>query len=183
MVSGFFLIEKGFIMAEDRLQVGAIANTHGLKGEVKVFPTTDDPKRFDDLKSVILETPHGDVNLEIEGVKYFKQFVILKFKNINDINEIEKYKGMKLVVTRENAVKLEKDEYFVADMIGAKVVTDEDVELGTLNDILFTGANDVYVVITNEGKEVLIPAIKQCILSVDIEKSLIKIHLLDGLLD
>ncbi|MDF2819986.1 MAG: rimM [Clostridiales bacterium] len=167
----------------DRLQVGAITSTHGIKGEVKVFPTTDDPKRFDALKNVILETPTGDLNLEIEGVKYFKQFVILKFKNLNDINEIEKYKGMKLVVTRENAVKLNKDEYFVADMLGAKVVTDEDMEFGTLNDIIFTGANDVYVVITKEGKEVLIPAIKQCILNVDVENAVIKVHLLDGLTD
>ena len=176
----------------NRLQVGAITSTHGIKGEVKVYPTTDDPKRFEELKQVILETPTGDLTLEIEGVRYFKQFVIVKFKGMDNINQIEKYKGLNLVVTRENAVKLDKDEYFVGDLIGATVIVDEKIEhngneddyiLGTLQDVMFTGGNDVYVVITKSGKEVLIPAIKQCILNVDVENNVIEVHLLDGLLD
>lgn len=176
----------------NRLQVGAITSTHGIKGEVKVFPTTDDPKRFEVLKQVFLETSKGDMELEIEGVRYFKQFVIIKFKDIDDINDVEKYKGLNLVIPREKAVKLKKDEYFVGDLIGSTVIADEKIEsndsddnyvLGTLKDIMFTGANDVYVVITKSGKEVLIPAIKQCILNVDVEKNTITVHLLDGLLD
>jgi 16S rRNA processing protein RimM len=168
---------------EDLLQVGAITQPHGIKGEVKVFPTTDDVNRFKKLKKVILDTGKEKLELEIEGVKFFKQYVILKFKGIDNINDVEKYKGNKLLVTRENAVKLKKNEYFIADMIGMKVETEEDKEFGTLIDVLATGANDVYVVEMKNKKEVLIPAIKQCILDVDIEKRIMKVHIMKGLLD
>ena len=97
---------------EDLLQVGAITSTHGIRGEVKVFPTTDDVNRFKKLKEVVLDTGKEKIILEIQGVKFFKQFVILKFKGMDNINDIEKYKGKSLFVTRENAVKLKKDEYF-----------------------------------------------------------------------
>lgn len=165
------------------MQVGAITSTHGIKGEVKVFPTTDDPNRFKVLKNVILDTDKELIELEIAGVKFFKQFVILKFKGINDINDIEKYKGKKLLVTRENAVELEEGEYFIADLIGLKVITDEDEELGELTDVLQTGANDVYEIKMHNGKEVLIPAIKDCILDVNIEEGIMRVHLLKGLID
>ena len=168
---------------DELLQVGAITSTHGIKGEVKVFPTTDDPNRFKKLKNVILDTDKELIVLEVSGVKFFKQFVILKFKGINDINDIEKYKGKKLLVTRENAVELEEGEYFIADLIGLKVVTDEGNELGELTDVLQTGANDVYEVTMNNGKEVLIPAIKDCILGVDLNEGVMKVHLLKGLID
>ena len=107
---------------EDFFQVGVITSTHGIKGEVKVFPTTDDAKRFKRLKEVILDTGKERLELEIEGVKFFKQFVILKFKGIDNINDVEKYRKASLLVTRKNAVKLDKDEYFVADLIGLKVL-------------------------------------------------------------
>lgn len=166
----------------DLLQVGAISSTHGIRGEVKVFPTTDDVKRFKKLKEVILDTGKEQINLEIEGVKFFKQFAILKFKGIDNINDIEKYKGKPLLVTRENAVKLAKDEYFIADMIGMDVVTDEGVAFGTLSDVLQTGANDVYEIKSEEHGLVLVPAIKECVLKVDMKKRVITIHLMDGLL-
>ncbi len=165
------------------MQVGVITQTHGIKGEVKVFPTTDDVNRFKKLKNVLLDTGKENIELEIEGVKFFKQYVILKFKGIDNINDVEKYKGKNLLVTRENAVKLKKNEYFIADMIGMKVVTDEERDFGTLKEVLVTGANDVYVVTTTEGKEVLLPAIKQCILDVDIENQIMKVHIMKGLLD
>lgn len=168
---------------ENLLQVGAITQTHGIKGEVKVFPTTDDVKRFKKLKHVLLDTGNENIELEIEGVKFFKQYVILKFKGIDNINDVEKYKGKSLLVTRENAVKLKKNEYFIADMIGMKVVTDEEKDFGILKEVMQTGANDVYVVETIDGKEVLLPAIKQCILEVDIENHLMKVHIMKGLLD
>ena len=168
---------------DELLQVGAITSTHGIKGEVKVFPTTDDPNRFKILKNVILDTDKELIELEISGVKFFKQFVILKFKGINDINDIEKYKGKKLLVTRENAVELEEGEYFIADLIGLKVVTEEGNVLGELTDVLQTGANDVYEVKMDNGKEVLIPAIKDCILDVDLNEGIMKVHLLKGLID
>ena len=167
---------------EDLLQVGVITTTHGVRGEVKVFPTTDDPARFKKLKNVILDTGKEKLELEIAGVKFFKNMVILKFKGIDDINDVEKYRKKSLYVTRENAVKLKKDEYFIADLIGMKVSTDEGEELGTLSDVMQTGANDVYVIDTEEHGEVLVPAIRECILDVDIENQKMKIHLMDGLI-
>ena len=99
---------------EQFLQVGVISSTHGIRGEVKVFPTTDDPARFKKLKKVLLDTGKERLELEVQSVKFFKQFVILKFRDIDNINDIEKYKGRSLLVPREDAVKLEKDEYFIA---------------------------------------------------------------------
>lgn len=168
---------------ENILQVGIISSTHGIRGEVKVFPTTDDVNRFKKLKEVLLDTGREKLPLTIEGVKFFKQFVILKFKGIDNINDIEKYRGKSLYVTRENAVKLKKDEYFIADLIGLSVENEDGSFQGTLKDVLETGANDVYIVTDrNTEKEVLIPAIKDCILQVDVEQGFMKVHLLDGLL-
>lgn len=167
---------------EDLLQVGAITQTHGIRGEVKVFPTTDDAKRFKKLKEVILDTGREKVTLEIESVKFFKQFVILKFKGFDNINDIERYKGKNLYVTRENAVKLKRDEYFIADLIGLKVYDEDDQYLGILTNVIETGANDVYEVKFEDGKEVLFPAIKQCILDVDMENRKMKVHIMEGLL-
>lgn len=164
------------------LRVGVITNTHGIKGEVKVFPTTDDVNRFKKLKQITLDTGKEHIELEVEGVKFFKQLVILKFKGIDNINEIEKYKGKDLLVTRENAVKLNKDEYFVYDIIGSTVITDTDEELGELIEVLATGANDVYVVKSKDDKEILLPSIKECILDVDVENKIIKVHIMPGLL-
>ena len=120
--------------------------------------------------------------LEIQSVKFFKQFVILKFKGIDNINDIEKYKRCSLYVTREHAVPLEEDEYFIADMIGMEVCTEDGNIFGTLKDVIETGANDVYVIENAEHGEVLVPAIKECIRSVDIEKGQMMIHLMDGLI-
>ena len=167
---------------EELLQVGVITSTHGVRGEVKVFPTTDDPERFKTLKHVLLDTGREKKPLEIQGVKFFKQFVILKFKGIDNINDIERYKRCPLLVTRENAVPLEEDEYFVADMIGMKVITEDGIEFGTLSDVMETGANDVYVIDSKEHGEVLMPAIKECVLNVDMESGIITVHLMNGLI-
>ena len=168
---------------EQIFQVGIISSTHGVRGEVKVFPTTDDVKRFKKLKEVLLDTGKETLTLEIEGVKFFKQFAILKFKGYDNIDDIVKYRGKSLFVTRENAVKLQKDEYFIADLIGLKVVNEDGSFTGVLKDVMETGANDVYIVEREDGKEVLIPAIKDCILQVDFEKEQVLVHLLEGLLD
>ena len=127
---------------EDLFQVGVITAPHGVRGEVKVFPTTDDNARFKNLKTVLLDQGRGTRELEIEGVKFFKNMVILKFKGIDDRNDVERMRQAKLLVTRENAVELGKDEYFIADLIGIQVVSDEGEELGTISDVLQTGANE-----------------------------------------
>ena len=168
---------------EDLLQVGIITSTHGVRGEVKVYPTTDDPRRFRRLKEVVLDTGREKLNLEIEGVKFFKQFVILKFKGLDNINDIEKNRQKSLYVTRKNAVRLQRDEYFIADLIGLKVQDEDGTELGTVKDVIETGANDVYEVEMADGRSLLLPAIKQCILNVDVENGMMQVHVLEGLLD
>lgn len=166
----------------DYLKVGVITSTHGIKGEVKVFPTTDDVTRFDILKEVLLDTGKEFITLEIERVKYFKNLVILKFKKIDNINDIEKYKGKDLFVTRDNAVELKENEYFIFDLIDSKVFTDDNKELGILTEVITTAANDVFVVKTEDNKEILLPFIKECILDVDISNKKITAHLMDGLI-
>ena len=166
---------------EQFLQVGVISSTHGIRGEVKVFPTTDDPARFKKLKIVLLDTGKELTELEVQSVKFFKQFVILKFRGIDNINDIEIYKGKSLLVPREAAVELEENEYYIADLIGMEVVTDEG-EFGILRDVMETGANEVYIIDSKEHGEVLIPAIRDCILDVDVENRRMKIQLMDGLI-
>lgn len=168
---------------EDLFQVGIISSTHGIKGEVKVFPTTDDAKRFTKLKEILLDTGKDQICLKIESVKFFKQFVILKFKDYDNINDIERYKGKSLFVTRENAVKLKKDEYFIADLIGINVVSDDGSLKGSLKDVITTGANDVYVIGLEDGRELLLPAIKDCVPAINLEENRMTIHVLAGLLD
>ncbi len=164
------------------LQVGVITQPHGIGGAVKVFPTTDDAGRFRKLKEVIMDDGRERRNLEIENVKFFKQFVILKFKGLDSINDIEKYRRAKLYVTRDNAVRLQKDEYFIADLIGMEVVTEDGELLGIIQDVLTTGANDVYVVARDNGTEALLPVIKECVKEVDMKRGKITVHIMDGLL-
>ena len=168
---------------QDILRVGVVTTTHGIAGEVKVFPTTDDPKRFKKLKKVLLDTGRGMQELEIVQVKFFKNLVILKFRDHNRIEDVMAYKGHDLLVTRDNAVKLEEDENFICDLIGMQVYDEDGTLLGELTDVLQTGANDVYEVELTDGREVLIPAIKQCILDVDVEQNKMTVHLLEGLLE
>ena len=168
---------------EKQLQAGVITSTHGIRGDVKVFPTTDDAQYFRELKKVYLDTGKEQIPLEIEHVKFFKQFAILKFKGIDNINDIEKYKGKSLMIDREDASPLGEDEYYIGDMIGMDVYTDDPAEhFGVLRDVLETGANDVYIIDSDRHGEVLVPAIRQCILRVDTEKNEMHIHLMEGLL-
>lgn len=166
---------------EQFLQVGVISSTHGIRGEVKVFPTTDDPMRFKKLKKVLLDTGRERVELEVQSVRFFKQFAIVKFKGIDNINDIERYKGKGLFVPREDAVPLGEDEYYIADLIGMEVFT-EDGHFGVVRDVMETGANEVYIVESDEHGEVLIPAIRQCVLDVNVEEKKMKIRLMDGLI-
>ena len=166
---------------EKLLQVGVITSTHGLKGEVKVFPTTDDMKRFKKLKEVVLDTGKEQRTVSIEQVKFFKQFVILKMKGFDRIEDVENLRQKSLFVTREHAVKLKKNEYFIADLIGMTVMLEDGTLFGSLKDVLQTGANDVYVIDSEKYGEVLVPAIRDCILGVDVERQMMTIHLMDGL--
>ncbi len=167
---------------EDLFRVGVIANTHGIKGEVKVFPTTDDPQRYRSLKEVLLDAGREMLSLEIQGVRFFKNLVIVKFKGIDNINDIEKYKGKDLYVTRENAVPLAEDEYYIADIIGAEVLTEDGAFFGTLKEVMETGANLVYVV-EHQGREVLLPVIDDCVREISPEEHRVVVHIMKGLLE
>lgn len=167
---------------EKLLKVGVITTTHGVRGEVKVYPTTDDAGRFLDLSEVLLDTGKEYRKLEIQNVKFYKNLAILKFKGIDNINDIEKYKGRGLWIPREQGQVLSEDEYYIADLLDMEVLQENGTLVGRLKDVLETGANDVYIVETPEGKEILLPAIKDCILKVDIEAGKMTVHIMDGLL-
>ena len=156
---------------EDLLKVGVITTTHGVRGEVKVYPTTD-AERFPDLEYVFLDTGREKKQLYIQNVKFFKNLVILKFKNIDNINDIEKYKGKELWIPREEAQDLEEDEYYIADLIGMKIVTEDGTSVGILKDVMETGANDVYVVSKDGEPDQLFAAIEEVVKDIDVENKL-----------
>ena len=130
---------------------------------------------------MILDTGKEKLDMEITNVKFFKNLVIVKFKGYDNINDVERFRQAKLLVTRDNAVELAEDEYFIADLIGLKASSDEGEDLGEITDVLQTGANDVYVISKEGTPDLLVPAIKDCVVNVDIEAGTIVLHLLDGL--
>lgn len=168
---------------DNTLRIGVITTTHGIRGEVKVFPTTDDVKRFKKCKDVILHTKKEDLHLTVESCKFFKNIVILKFKEFNNINEVERFRQCDLLVTRENAVPLKKGEYFICDIIGASVKEENGNEVGELTEVLQTGANDVYVVKLPDGKETLFPVIPDCVKKIDVENKEVIVNIMDGLME
>ena len=167
---------------QEYFEIGQIVNTHGVRGQVKVNPFTDDIERFEELKSIYIVKNKQLLEFEIEDVKYQKNMIIIKFKNIDDLNIAEKYKGCYLKIHRKDARKLPKDTYFIADIIGSNVITDDGKSLGKVDDIYNTGSNDIYVVKDELGKLILLPNIKEVILDIDIEKQIVTVHLLDGLI-
>lgn len=174
---------------EQYLRIGVLTRAHGVHGEAKVYPTTDYAERFEEVDEVMIKTPAGDIKTKIESVKYFKNMAIVKFSCFSAPEEISRVAGSDIVISRDQAQPLEEGEYYIADLIGCKVVADEQSdslagrELGTVKDVLQTGANDVYVVETAGGKEILFPVIADCIKNVDIENSIITVNVMKGLLD
>jgi 16S rRNA processing protein RimM len=173
----------GGIFLEDFLRIGIISSTHGIKGEVKVFPTTDDNNRFKELDGCYIVTKTGIQQVHVSSVKFFKNMVILGFKEFNNINEIEKYKGCDIVVSREDAVALDEGEFFICDILGAACYDQEDNLLGKTEDYLDTAANGVFVVKDEAGKETLIPVVKEWVDLVDTENKIVRVHLLDVMED
>ena len=166
---------------DERITAGKITSTHGLRGEVKVYPYLEDPDRFLDFTKVIIRTGRAEFEEEIENVKFFKNMLIVKFKGIDDINDVTKYRNAEIRVLREEAADLQEGQYFEVDLIGLEVVDDNGRKVGKLVQIIHTGANDVYTVRKEDGKDILIPAIKQCILEVNLDEGFMKVHLLEGL--
>lgn len=165
-------------------EIGKIVNTQGIHGDIRVLPTTDEPERFSKLKTVLLDNGKLMTEYNIENVWFHKNFVIIKFKEILDMNAAEKLKGLSIKINRKDALPLEKDEYYISDLYDMDVYTDENEYLGIIKDIIFTAANDVYVIenIKSEDKKnILIPAIKQCILDINIKEHKMIIHMMEGL--
>ena len=168
---------------KDYFEIGQIVNTYGIKGFVKVVPFTDDITRFEKLKSVYIDIKGNLKEFNIEEVKYSKNVVLIKFKEIPDINEAEKYRNYYIKIDRKDAIKLPKDTYFIADLIGLDVyVQDTNTLLGKVDDIYSTGSNDIYVIKDELGKQVLLPGTKEVIKIVDIENGKIFVNLLKGLI-
>lgn len=169
-------------ISSDMVVVGKISTTHGLKGTVKVLPMTEDKERFYQLSQVMAELAGGKQKLlNIKEIHPFKEGFLIDFKEISDIGDAQMLRGALLQIPRSQAIELEEDEYFIFEIIGAKVITDQGEELGELIDVLETGANDVYEVKTPDGKEILIPVIPDCVLDVDTDNKIVKVHLLEGM--
>jgi len=169
-------------MKQEYFEIGQIVNTFGIKGFVKVKPFTDDMERFEELETILVVKNKELIEMKIEEVKYQQHVVLLKLKGIEDINMAEKYKGCYIKIKRENARKLPEDTYFIADLIGLEVYTDDGKFLGKVDDIYNNKSNDVYVIKDELGKQILLPGIKEVIKQVDIDNEKIIVHLLEGLI-
>ena len=167
---------------QEFLEVGQIVNTFGIKGFVKVNPFTDDINRFDELKKVYIKNKSNKKVLEIEEVKYHKNMVLLKFKDIDKVEDAENLRNSYILIDRKDQKQLDKDTYYIVDLLGLEVYTDENELLGKLEDIYNTGSNDIYVVKDELGKQILLPAIKDVIKEIDIDGRKIVVHILNGLI-
>ncbi len=167
---------------EQLMEIGQIVNTYGIKGFLKVVPFTDDYTRFEDLTNIYIETKNSLKSFVIEEVKYSKNLVLLKLEGIDDINTAEIYKNCYLKIDRKDAVILPENSYFIVDLIGLEVFTEENEYLGNIVDVYPTGANDIYVVKDEKGKQILLPAIGDVIKNVDLKAKRMTVHLLDGLI-
>ena len=166
---------------QEYFEIGQIVNTFGIKGELKVVPFTDDIERFEELNSIYVVKNKQLIEYEIEQIKYHKNMIILKLKNVEDMNTAERLKGCYIQIHRKDARKLPEGTFFIADIIGSKVITDDGKILGIVDDIYNTGAKDIFVVKDELGKQILLPHIEEVILNIDVEKQIVTVHLLDGL--
>ena len=170
------------------IEIGQITSSHGVKGHVKVTPFTDYPERFKTMKDVLLQRLDGSMETSvIEETKYHKNIIILKLKGIDSVESVQRVKGVKLVVKREDLVKLPQDSYYIFDLVGCAVYEEEEL-LGTVKDVISTGSNDVYVIervynssIKSANRDLLIPALGWVILDVDIAHKKIEVKLPEGL--
>ncbi len=166
---------------EEYFEIGQIVNTSGLKGVIKVKPFTDDITKFNNFKTIYISIKKELKEFKIEQVRFSKNMVFLKLEGIDTIEEAENYRNLYLKIKRDKDEELEEGSYYIVDIIGCKVFTDEQKELGKVDDVFSTGSNDVYVVKDGVGKQILLPAIKEVIKNIDIENKTITVHLLEGL--
>ena len=165
------------------LRIGVVTSPHGVRGEVKVYPTTDDPHRFREVDSVTVTGKAGPEQMKVLSARYFKDLVILKLSGIPDRNAAETYRKAEILIRRDQSAPLKEGEYFIGDILGCTVFTEDGRQVGTVTDVLKTGANDVYQVEKEDGSELLLPKIPECILNVDPEKKRMTVYILPGLED
>lgn len=167
---------------EEYFEIGQIVNTSGLKGEIKVKPFTDNITEFESLKTIYVSIADNLKKFVVQKVRYSKNMVFIKLEGIDTLEEAKKYRNLYLKIHRKNVVQPKANSYFISDIIGCKVFTDKQEELGKIGDVFPTGSNDVYVIKDETGKEILLPAIKQVIKKVDVENKVIIVHLMEGLI-
>ena len=163
------------------LELGQIVNVKGLKGEVKVNPFTENIDRFEELKTVLIKFKNENKEFEIEKVGYHKNQVILKFKGINTVEESEKLRNSYILIDRNDLEPLEEGVYYITDLLGLEVYTEDGTLLGKVDDIYNTGSNDIYVVKDDLGKQKLLPGIPEVLKNVDLEHGKIIVNLIEGL--
>lgn len=167
----------------DLLEVGKIINTHGLRGEVKVVAWTDYPEVFEDIDYVYIKKKNDYERLDIKGIKYQKNNIIVRFSQINDINEAETYKNKILLAERKALGELPEGVYYIADLIGLDVVTEDGEHIGTIADVINTGSNDIYDVKREGRKNLLLPVIDEVVLRIDVERGKVTVRMMEGLED
>lgn len=167
---------------KERLEVGQIVNTFGIKGFVKIYPYVDDISRFDNLKKVHIKSKKDEKELQIEEVKYQKNMVLVKFKGIERIEDAEKLKNYYVEIDRADAIPLEEGQYFIADLLGLDVYLDTGEKLGILEDIYNTGSSDIYVVKNELGKQFLLPYIDEVVKQINLKEEKIIVHIIEGLI-
>lgn len=163
--------------------IGKIVNTQGVKGEMRIIPQTDCVERFELLDEVYIDNRNRVELFPVQSVRYHKQFVLLKLKGIDDMTTAERYKEALVKIPEEWAIPCQEDEYYIRDLYDMTVVDEDGNKIGIIKDIIFTGANDVYVIKPEQGRDILIPAIKECVLKVDVENKIMHIHIMEGLLE
>ena len=164
------------------LEIGQIVNTFGIKGMVKVKPFTDNIERFNNLEKIYIKNKSGQTEYKIQEVKYHKNMVLIKFEGIENPEQADLLRNSYLIVDRETEEPLEPGRYYIVDMIGLDVFTDDNEYLGKLEDIYNTGSNDIYVVKNELGKQFLLPYIDEVIKNIDLENEKITVHIIDGLI-
>lgn len=174
------LIALGENMRNQIFEAGQICNVHGLRGEVKILAWTDYPEKFEEFDHVLLKEKNEYIKIGIRSIKYQKSNIIAKLSGIDSVDDAEKLKGKTVYVERDQLGELDEG-FYISDLIGIDVITDEGENLGKISDVLQTGANDVYVVKNENGSEILLPVIDECVLSVDIDECVCRVHLLEGL--
>lgn len=172
-------------MSDSLLSVGKIVNTHGIRGELRVLLQTDFPEvRFAPKSRLLIVHPETGERLEVtvQSARPYKQMYIVKFVEFSNINDVERFKGRDLKVSKAESVELPENEYYFHEIIGCSVVSDEGEELGEIVEILRPGANDVWVAKLPNGKQLLLPVIDDVVLDVNVKEKIVTVHLMEGLL-